>query len=205
MRFLTVAGIVFYTSIVFFIGGILIIFSFNYLPIKDSISTLTQYLPLNFNSRIIVGLTGLLLIIISYSFAQLILGKMQQEKTIAFANPQGQVTISLSAVEDLIKRLIRTMPEIKEIRPDVIASKKGIEVDLRLILASEVNIPELTSRLQEIIKNKIQETLGIEEQILVKIHVAKIISAEEKERDRKRKETDKEEPRSIPYSGYGRV
>ncbi|MDD4908516.1 MAG: alkaline shock response membrane anchor protein AmaP [Candidatus Omnitrophica bacterium] len=203
MRFLTIAGIVFYTSIVFFIGGILIIFSFNYLPIQDAINALTQYLPLTLNSRVIVGLTGLLLIIISYSFAQLILGKMQQEKTIAFANPQGQVTISLSAVEDLIKRLVRGMPEIKEIRPDVIAGKKGIAVDLRLILASEVNIPDLTSRLQDTIKNKIQETLGIEEEIFVKIHVAKIISTEEK--DRKRKETDKEEPRSIPYSGYGRV
>ncbi|MFA5116073.1 MAG: alkaline shock response membrane anchor protein AmaP [Candidatus Omnitrophota bacterium] len=203
MRFLTIAGIVFYTSIIFFIGGILIIFSFNYLPIQDAINALTQYLPLTLNSKIIVGLTGLLLIIISYSFAQLILGKMQQEKTIAFANPQGQVTISLSAVEDLIKRLVRGMPEIKEIRPDVIAGKKGIAVDLRLILASEVNIPDLTSRLQDTIKNKIQETLGIEEEIFVKIHVAKIISTEEK--DRKRKETDKEEPRSIPYSGYGRV
>ncbi len=205
MRFLTITGIVFYTSIVFFIGGILIIFSLNWLPVQDSLNSLMQYLPLTFNSRVIVGLTGILLIIISYSFAQLILGKMQQEKTIAFANPQGQVTISLSAVEDLIKRLVRSMPDIKEIRPDVIASKKGIEVDLRLILASEVNIPDLTTRLQELIKSKIQETLGIEEQILVKIHVAKIISAEEKERDRKKKDIEKDEPRSIPYSGYGRA
>ena len=203
MRFLSVLGIIFYTSIVFFIGGMLIIFALNWLPLHESLSELMLYLPLSLNSRLIIGLVGILLIVISVSFAQVILGKMQQERTIAFANPQGQVTISLAAVEDLIKRLTRGMPEIKEIRPDVIATKKGIRVDMRLILASEVNIPELTSRLQETVKSKVQDTLGIEEQIIVRIHVAKIISTEDK--DKKKKESDREEQHPIPFGGYGRV
>jgi uncharacterized alkaline shock family protein YloU len=84
----------------------------------------------------------------------------------------------------------------------VIATKKGIVVDLRVVLKSEANIPELTDRLQEITRFKIQEVLGLEEQIIVRIHVAKIVSAEEK--DKKRKEPEKEEP-TIPFSGYGRV
>jgi len=203
MRFLSVLGIIFYTSIVFFIGGMLIIFALNWLPLHESLSELMLYLPLSLNSRLIIGLVGILLIVISVSFAQVILGKMQQERTIAFANPQGQVTISLAAVEDLIKRLTRGMPEIKEIRPDVIATKKGIRVDMRLILASEVNIPELTSRLQETVKAKVQDTLGIEEQIIVRIHVAKIISTEDK--DKKKKESDREEQHPIPFGGYGRT
>jgi hypothetical protein len=56
--------------------------------------------------------------------------------------------------------------------------------------------------LQEITKSKIQEVLGVEEQIIIRIHISKIISREEKER--KRKELDKEEP-TIPFGGYGRV
>jgi uncharacterized alkaline shock family protein YloU len=147
-------------------------------------------------------LTGVLLIFISISFAQLILGKIQRERTIAFANPSGQVTIALSAVEDLITRLLRPIPEIKEVRPDVIAGKRGIEIDLRLVLRSEANIPELTMQLQETVKNKVQELLGIEEQIMVRIHVAKIISLEEKEK--KKKELEKEEP-SVPFSGYRKL
>jgi uncharacterized alkaline shock family protein YloU len=146
------------------------------------------------------------LILISFSFAQLILGRFQRERTIAFTTSSGEVTIALSAVEDLIKRLGRIIPEIKELRPDVIANKKGIMVDLRVTLGSEANIPELTSRLQEITRSKIQEVLGIEEQIIIRIHVAKIIPVEEKER--KRKEQEKEESTSStipPFSGYGRV
>ncbi|MFH0738681.1 MAG: alkaline shock response membrane anchor protein AmaP [Candidatus Omnitrophota bacterium] len=199
MRLFTVLGILFYAVVLILIGVVLIVFSLNLLQSQD-INSALAYLHYNLNSRIIVGLSGVLLILISFSFAQLILGRFQRERTIAFATASGEVTIALSAVEDLIKRLAGVIPEIKELRPDVIASKKGIMVDLRVILRSEANIPELTSRLQEITKSKIQEVLGLEEQIIVKIHVAKIISIEEK----KRRETIKEEP-PIPFGGYGRV
>lgn len=199
MRLFTVLGILFYAVVLILIGVVLVVFSFNLLQPQD-INSVLAYLQYNLNARIIVGLSGLLLVLVSFSFAQLILGRFQREKTIAFATASGEVTIALSAVEDLIKRLAGVIPEIKELRPDVIASKKGIVVDLRVILRSEANIPELTSRLQEITKSKIQEVLGIEEQIMVKIHVAKIISAEEK----KKRETIKEEP-PIPFGGYGRV
>jgi uncharacterized alkaline shock family protein YloU len=202
MRVLTV---LFYAGFIIFIGLILIIFTlsltYNLILPKD-VDSLLVYLQGSFSSRFIIGASGLLLIITSFSFAQLILGRFQREKTIAFSTSSGEVTIALSAVEDLIRRLSGIIPEIKELRPDVIATKKGIIADLRVVLRSEANIPELTSRLQEIVSSKIQEVLGVEEEIIIKIHVAKIISAEEKEK--KRKEIGKEEP-TIPFSGYGRV
>jgi uncharacterized alkaline shock family protein YloU len=201
MRIFTVLGVLFYTVVLILVGTALIVFSLNLLQPQE-INNLLIYLQTSINSRIAVGLSGLLLILISFSFAQLILGRFQREKTIAFVTSSGEVTIALTAVEDLIKRLAGVMPEIKELRPDVRATKKGITVDLRVILKSEANIPELTARLQEITRSKIQEVLGIEEQIIIKIHVLKIISAEEKER--KRKDLEKEEPK-IPFSGYGRV
>jgi uncharacterized alkaline shock family protein YloU len=201
MRIFTVLGILFYAVVLILIGMILIIFSVNLLQPQD-INNLLAYIQYSINSRIIVGLSGLLLIVISFSFAQLILGRFQRERTIAFTTASGEVTIALSAVEDLIKRLAGVIPEIKELRPDVIATKKGIIVDIRVVLKSEANIPDLTSRLQEITRSKIQEILGLEEQIIIKIHVVKIISIHDT--DRKRKELEKEEP-TIPFSGYGRA
>ncbi|MFH0913171.1 MAG: alkaline shock response membrane anchor protein AmaP [Candidatus Omnitrophota bacterium] len=200
MRIFTVLGIFFYAVVLILIGVVMISFSLNLLQPQD-INNLLSNIQYNLNSRIMVGLSGVLLILISFSFAQLILGRFQREKTIAFATSSGEVTIALSAVEDLIKRVTGIIPEIKELRPDVIATKKGIIVDIRVILKSEANIPDLTSRLQEIIRSKIQEILGIEEQIIIRIHVAKITSGHES--DKKRKEIEKEEP-PIPFSGYGR-
>lgn len=202
MRIFNVLGILFYAGILILIGIVLIVFSLNLLDLQD-INTFLSYAQSGLNSRIIVGLSGCLLILISFSFAQLILGRFQRERTIAFTTASGEVTIALSAVEDLIKKLNVFIPEIRELRPDVIATKKGIIVDIRVALKSETNIPDLTARLQEIARSKIQEILGIEEQIIIRIHVTKIISAADI--DRKKKEsTEKEEP-TIPFSGYGRA
>lgn len=207
MRIFTILGVIFYAAILILIGIGLIIFSVvfslkNNLIQPQDINNIIAYFQYTTSSRILVGLSGLLLIVISFSFAQLILGRFQREKTIAFTTSSGEVTIALSAVEDLIRRAGDLMLEIKELRPNVIATKKGLEVDLRVTLRSGTNIPELTGRLQEITRSKIQEVLGIEEQILIRIHVAKIISTEDK--SRKRKDSEKEEP-TIPFGGYGRV
>lgn len=200
MRIFTVLGIFFYATAVILTGITLIAFSFGFIQPQDINSALI-YVQSSINSRFITGLSGLLLVLISFSFAQLILGKLQREKTIAFSTSSGEVTIALSAVEDLIRRLIVIIPEIKELKPDVIASKKGIIADLRVILKKEVNIPELTLRLQDIVRTRIQEVLGIEEQIIVKIHVAKIAAIEEK--DKGKRGPEKEEP-VVPFSGYTR-
>jgi len=208
MRFLRVFGIYFYSAFLILIGITLIVFSiiftlWNNLIQPQEVAELFIYIKTSSSARIVLGLSGALLIVISSWFADLILGRFQREKTIAFPTPSGEVTIALSAVEDLIKRLAGLIPGIKELRPDVIVTKKGLIVDLRLILKSEANIPELTERLQEVTRSKIQEVLGIEEQIIIKIHVLKIISQEDKER--KRKETDKDTEPTVPFSGYGRI
>jgi len=202
MRFFTVLGIVFYAVVMMVIGLALIVFALNLLLPAD-INNLLTFAQSSRNSRVAIGLSGVLLILISFSFAQIILGKFQREKTIAFTTSSGQVTISLSAVEDLIRRLAGIIPEVKELRPNVVANKKGIIVEMRVVLRSEANIPELTSRLQDITKSKIQEVLGVDEQIIVKIHVAKI--AHDERDGRRKKDFEKEEHSTIPFSGYGRV
>jgi hypothetical protein len=202
MKFFTVLGIVFYAVVIMVIGLALIVFAFNILLPQD-INNLLIFAQSSHNSRLIIGVSGLLLILVSFSFAQIILGKFQRERTIAFTTSSGQVTISLSAVEDLIRRLAGIIPEVKELRPNVVANKKGIIVQMRVVLNSEANIPELTSRLQDITKSKIQEVLGVDEQIIIRIHVAKI--AHDEKDGRRKKDFEKEERSSIPFSGYGRA
>jgi uncharacterized alkaline shock family protein YloU len=204
MRFFSTIGVLFYTLVLSLLGGLIIGFSLHLVQLDDIIGLLnTSYWDINL--RIIIGLTGVLLIFVSISFAQLILGKMQKEKTIAFNNPSGQVSVSLSAVEDLVRRLSMQMTEIKEVRPNVIVNKKGIQIDLRIVLRSEANIPDLTLRLQEIIKGRVQEILGVEEEIKVRVHISKIISKKEEKKSTKDEEIAAEEVQpSIPFKGYGK-
>ncbi|MCM8779910.1 MAG: alkaline shock response membrane anchor protein AmaP [Candidatus Omnitrophica bacterium] len=198
MKLFSIIGIGFYVVVIGLIGVLAIFFSLHILYVQD-INIALEQIYNDGASRIIIGLAGLLLILLSLSFAQIILGKMQKERTIAFSSPTGRVTVALSAVEDLIRRMCSAMPEVKELRPYVIAGKRGIEIDLRVTLRSEINIPELTTRLQEMVKDRLQNILGVDEQIIVRIHIAKIVSIEEKDKKGK-KEAEKAPP--IPFSGF---
>jgi uncharacterized alkaline shock family protein YloU len=156
------------------------------------------------NAAAILILISILLILINCSFTQSVLGKIHREKYIAFNTASGQISIALAAVEDLIKRLTLQVPEVKNLRPDVRARRRGgIVVYLRIDLKSETNIVDLTERLQELVKSKIQDMLrGIDEPIIVKIHVAKIVAQEEK--DKKKTDSEPKEQPTIPFYGYGR-
>ena len=149
-------------------------------------------------SGAIAGICAGGIMFMSFLLAKLIYGRRQMERTIAFENPTGGVTVSLTALEDLIKRLIVQMPEVKEIRPYMIANRKGLEVDIKLVLRHEANIPELTARFQDLVRRKIEEAVGMEGKINIRVHVIKI-SLE----DIKSKNKDEFQiPTQVPFHGY---
>ncbi|MFH0877509.1 MAG: alkaline shock response membrane anchor protein AmaP, partial [Candidatus Omnitrophota bacterium] len=173
----TTLSILFYTLLFALLGAVCLAFAFHLFDLKEVLPHV-QFAFENLRMRIIVGLSGFLLILSSFTVAQIITGKIQREKTIAFTNPNGTVTVTLSAVEDLIKKLARQFSELKDARAYVRATKKGIDIRMRVILRAETNIPDFTARLQELISTKVQEVFGIDEPISVKLHIAKIISSE---------------------------
>lgn len=194
------AIIILYVLISAFLGALVLAFSLHLIDLNDIIFQLNQGY-YDFNVRIGLGAGGIFFILIALLFAQISSSSREREKTIAFNNPSGQVTITLFAVEDLIRRMAQEFAQVKEIRPNVVATKKrGIQIRLRLILKGETNIPEFTAQLQEIIKSRIQEIFGIDEQIVVKIHVAKILSQPEKIKKRQKdSEETPEEEYQVPF------
>ena len=86
------------------------------------------------------------------------------------------------AIEDFIRRSAQQLPDVKELRSDVVARKGKILVRARATLWSDAHIPEVAEQIQSVVKGKVQEMLsGIEEPILVRVHVAKIVPREIKE------------------------
>ncbi len=143
--------------------------------------------------------TGAGLVLLNWVVAQLSLARAQRQKTIAFENPDGQVTVSLSAIEDFIRRSTQEMEEVKDLRCDVVAAKGKIWVRCRVTLWSEAHIPEATERLQALVKSRVQEMLsGVEEPVAVKVHVAKISHRHEKES----KSSKKDETLAPPFRGF---
>ena len=106
MRFLGGLTLFFYTFIFLLVGGSLVAISLNLIT-QDSITLTLETIYSTPNALACMGVTGALLIFISVLVMQIAMGKLTREKTIAFENPDGQVTISLSAIEDFIKRALK--------------------------------------------------------------------------------------------------
>jgi len=174
------------TIIFIFLGALLLVFS-AHLKGWINIEFFFMYLKNQPDLWLISGFTGILMVIITFSVSKIMLGRFQRERTIAFNNPEGTVTISLSAIEDLIKKVARQISEVKDLRCDVKANKKGsIQITARLTLWSEANISEVTENIQGLIKNKVQDMLGLEEVVTCSVHISKIVHRE----DFKKKKTD---------------
>lgn len=192
----SILSIVFYTLILIFLGTLAIAFAAHLIDINDVVPQLLRIYH-DVRMRVIMGSSGTILMLLGFAAAQALSGRIQREKTIAFSNPNGQVTVTLSAVEDLIRRLTQQLAEIKDAKADVRAGKKGIDIRMRVVLRAETNIPEFTARLQDLIAAKIQDVFGIDEPINARIHVAKI-AAEEKQ---KKKPEKQHEEIAVPYQG----
>ncbi len=198
MNILNRISMLFFLIIFVTIGIFLILISAKWIQSEPILNAL-DYIYNSMNLRVGIAIVGALLILISVASYQFMAARIEKQKNIAFNNPDGQVTISLSAIEEFIRRIGTSLSEVKELKSDCIATKRGIDISTRVIFWSDANIPEATEKIQSLIRTRVQEMLGVDEPIIVKIHVTKIAARQEPKQFIK-KGKDKEDV-SLPFGG----
>lgn len=201
MRFRVRLAIFCYLVLVATMGLELLLLALNAFALNGITHWLT-FVYEDLQSRWILGGIGTLILILNYLFLRTIVGDQARGKTIAFDNPGGRVTVSLNAMEDLIRRLVSREPDVKEVRATINARKKRLEADVRVVLNSDINIPDLTQRLQEMIRGKIQDTIGLEETVVIRMHVVKIVSDYKGKSDKNKDDKYSRGEETLPFQGY---
>lgn len=197
MRFLKSLGAIIGALIFMLIGGVLIILALN-LVSPEELTRAINYVYTDQNVKLALLIPGAIFILTGLLSVNANMSKMQTAKTIAFENPEGQVTVSLSAIEDYVKKSVRQLSEVKEMRSSVSASKRGINITCRATIFADSNIPEITERIQSIVKSRVHDMLGVEETINIKVHVTKISSRGKKEQQAHPKE-EINQSRRMPF------
>lgn len=202
MNLFTRVAILFYVTIILFLGCFAILYVFNVLSYKDIVDLL--YITyLDDNLRVAVGCIAAGLLFINFILYRQLDVNVHKEKVIAFDNPSGRVSVALVALEDLIRRTISRFPEVKESKVDIRALKRALSVKILLVLCSEVNIPELTSIVQETAKRKIQDIIGLDEPLNISVYISKILGDAVKDKKSGKKEEPEERPVvQVPFQGY---
>jgi uncharacterized alkaline shock family protein YloU len=95
--------------------------------------------------------------------------------------PLGEVFVSLPAVEDFARVLKGKIEGLRDIKGRVIYTRKGLKVSARITVLSDYNIVDVTQKVQDGIRNYIQNTLSINQEINPTVIVTKVISREKQQ------------------------
>ena len=191
MGFLTV---LIYITLSLTTGFILIGLSLGMLNV-DTITVYLTKIPADFPLRWIAVLVGLLLILLCLRYIQASFRRARKNKSITFESEEGKVSITLVAIEDMLKKMLEEKTEVSRIKPKVILRKKGIEVAACGVLTTEVNLVEFTKEIQEQIRGKVHNLLGEDKQVQVNLEIRKIALS-------KKDLTNVDKEPEIPFRNY---
>jgi hypothetical protein len=151
------------------------------LTLGDMISGPLTYVIEGSTGRGIALLAGLLLLVI---FVYLVWGNIQsarRERTVVLKNPLGEVLVSLAAIEDFARVLKGKIEGLRDIKGRVVYRRRGLKVSARITVLSDYSIVEVTQNVQDAIRNYIQKTLGIAQDINPTVMVNKVVNRDKPE------------------------
>ena len=94
-------------------------------------------------------------------------------RVLTFQNPEGEVTVSVAAIEDYIRKVGHEIPGVKDLKSRISVDKSGINIGTALSLMAGSNISEVMERVQMTIKSNVRTMLGVETPINVKLHISR--------------------------------
>ncbi|MDP8253088.1 MAG: alkaline shock response membrane anchor protein AmaP [Candidatus Kaelpia aquatica] len=180
------------------IGVFMVLYALDFVSQQDLSFILAeseQLIPLD----LLAGLVGAVLIVLVVALLNFVWSGVAAEKNIAFKTEYGEVLVSLSAVEDYVRKIMRDDPDVRDLRSKVTVRKRGLVISLRAVMLSEINIPSVTEKMQSELRRKVQEMLGMEEPVIIKVFISKI---GEKERKKKLKQGDETQEVVPPYREF---
>ncbi len=119
MSFLKRVVVLLYVTLAMFVGWFFLLSSFDLEIVRNTINIfyiIYSDESMKFSAGILAGI----FLIINFIFYRIIFEGRRKEGFIAFDNPDGRVSVSLSALEDFIKRVITRLSEVKEVKSGMV-------------------------------------------------------------------------------------
>lgn len=89
------------------------------------------------------------------------LRRKKESQAIVDESALGQVRVSLTALENLIDKVVSPVPGIREVRPKVGPEDGGIGIRLKVIASPDINVPEMSRVIQQLVQDQIREVTGL--------------------------------------------
>lgn len=180
MNFIKKVAILVYLVLMISIGAVLILVAIEAITPEMASSALQLVDQTPAFQMTLYAIGGIFLLMGAIGPLRMVAG-LRGGSIIAFQNPDGEVTVSLKAIEDYIKKISKDIPGICDVRSHVEVRRNGVNITCYVSLTAGSNIPDITERIQLAVRSRLQNMLGMEEKINIKMHVSRIIKGSKSE------------------------
>ncbi|BCJ85919.1 alkaline shock response membrane anchor protein AmaP [Effusibacillus dendaii] len=125
--------------------------------------------------ELLVGIV--LLLAVSLRFLFLRSGKTREQQAISHKTELGDVRISFQTIESLTERAVRLVKGINDLKTKVRLSESGIRIAIRVTVDPDLEIPQLTSTVQQKVKDYVESTTGVTVENVV-VYVSDVVKSQ---------------------------
>jgi len=144
------------------LGSFFIIIAIHLVSLDDALKAVTELYGEPLRS-LQAGLMGFLFIFVGLSFAKFLIKNTRGDDALVFHGENGTITISVSAIEDLVRKVLRKFEVIKGAKIKTVIQEKTLSLRIKLVVWAGVLIPEVIREVQEEIRVRLEKMLGIPE------------------------------------------
>ncbi|MBI4115801.1 MAG: alkaline shock response membrane anchor protein AmaP [Candidatus Omnitrophica bacterium] len=155
------------------LGSLLLIVALRLLSLEDAVLRIQEMYTDPWRS-IQTGMVGLLFIFVGLTFAKMLIKRGRQAEAVIFQGESGPVVVSTTAIEDVVKRILKRFPLVKEWKTKILIDNRDVEIKLRLILWSGGDVPALLTSVQQEVKDRLKKVLSPDGKLEIHCDVSRI-------------------------------
>jgi hypothetical protein len=155
------------------LGSLLLMVGLHLLSYDDALLRL-QELYSNPWRSLQTGITGLLFIFVGLAFGKMLIKRGRQSDAVIFHGEMGPIVVSVTVIEDWVKKVLKRFPLVKEWRPKVLIDGSEVEIKLKLVLWSGGEVASLLANIQQELNDRLRKILGGECRIEIHCDVVRI-------------------------------
>ena len=173
MRFLKSFGMIIYMFLLLAAGSLFILVSLKVISCQQWEEAF-NIIHSSLGYQITLWATGTFFIITGIIVPFRVAKNLRRNRHITFQNPDGEVTISIPAIEDYVRKVTREVADITNVRSRVCFNRKGLNIVSDVTVTAGINIPEITEKVLLEVKNRVHAMIGAEEKINMTMHISRI-------------------------------
>ena len=109
----------------------------------------------------VLGITGTIIFAVSLTILISSFRSKPDKMTPIHETALGKVHITIPALEHLIIKSAKSVQGIRDVKPYLKGTAEGLDVQLKIQVAPDINIPHVTESLQKTVKEYVLKTAGL--------------------------------------------